>query len=78
MSISYQFSGGNLVLTSGTGISNYTTREKGKFQVRHKSGTREFASLVAATLFYSGLACRASIWDITEEPEMIESKFFVF
>jgi hypothetical protein len=77
MSQVYQFIKGKIALVSGIGIPNYTKRETGKFQVRDRSGAKDFPSLIAATLFYLTLDCRASIWDMTEEPELVEAKFML-
>jgi hypothetical protein len=73
----FSLSKGRLVVTTGIGIGNYTTRETGKFQVRQHSRVTDFESLIAASLFFHPIDEEASLWDITASPVMIESKFFV-
>lgn len=67
-----------LIITSGIGINNYLIREEGKFQVRYANRIRDFNTLVASSLFYLSLREEATIWDMTEEPILIESKVAVY
>lgn len=65
------------MITSGIGVANYFLRDEGKFQVRYRHGIREFDTLISAYLFYNPLEIEASIWDMTIEPILIESKTIV-
>lgn len=50
------------------------TREFGKFVVIYKNSVKTFDSLVAAFIFYFALDTEASLWDISEEDELLEKK----
>jgi hypothetical protein len=65
------------IITSGIGISNYSLREEGKFQVRCLNKVRDFNTLVASCLFYMSLKEEATIWDMTSDPILIESKIVI-
>jgi hypothetical protein len=65
------------IVTSGIGISNYSLREEGKFQVRYHNKVRDFKTLVGSCLFYMSLKEEATIWDMTIEPILIESKIVI-
>ena len=49
-------------------------REFGKFLVIYKSGVKVFNSLVTAFQFYYNLETEASLWDITDQEELLEKK----
>ena len=63
-----------LMIHSGVGVANYFIRDEGHFQVRYKGGIREFKTLIKAYLFYVQLSEEASVWDMTVEPILVESK----
>ena len=77
MKNTYALSRGKLVLTSGVGIPNYSTREEGCFQVRYQDTSRNFFSLIKASQFYSQLEEEASVWDMTDRPVLVEAKYIV-
>jgi hypothetical protein len=77
MKNTYASSKGRLVIRSGIGLANYTLREEGKFQVRYGTEIKNYKTLVSAALLYEQLAEEASLWDMTKEPILVESKFLV-
>ena len=77
MKNSYATSKGNLVLRSGIGISNYTIREEGTFQVRLNNQVKNFKTLIAAALYFEQALDEASVWDMTGEPILVETKFVI-
>jgi len=77
MKNTYATSKGSLVIRSGIGISNYTIREEGHFQVRYGNHMKEFRTIVSAALTYEQLAEEATLWDMTEEPILVESKYII-
>jgi hypothetical protein len=77
MKNTYATSKGSLVIRSGIGISNYTIREEGQFQVRYGSHVKNFNTIVSAALTYEQLAEEASLWDMTKDPILVESKFII-
>ena len=77
MKNNYATSKGHLIISSGIGISNYTIREEGLFQVRCGKQIKNFKTLVSAALFLEGLTEETSLWDMTFEPILIESRFVV-
>jgi hypothetical protein len=77
MKNTYATSKGSLVIRTGTGVCNYTLREEGLFQVRYGSHVKDFKTIVSAALTYEQLNEEASLWDMTGEPILVESKFII-
>jgi hypothetical protein len=57
---------------NGYGYSN----EDGKFEVKHKGGTKKFAKLSEAISFYEGLDEESAIWDVTSIPELLDARVY--
>ena len=72
-----QRSGQLFVTHLGIGVANYFIRDEGRFQVRYKTEVMDFDTLLKAFLFYESLGYEASIWDMTHEPILVESKILV-
>ncbi len=70
-------SSGQYMIYSGIGVPDYFIRDEGRFQVRYIGGIKEFSNLLHAYLFYQPLIMDASIWDMTEEPILVEEKTVV-
>jgi hypothetical protein len=49
-------------------------REFGKFVVIYRSSIKTFDGLVSAFIFYFNLTVEASLWDITDQEELVEKK----
>ena len=77
MKNSYAISKGSLEIRSGIGISNYTIRETGTFQVRFASQIKNFKTLLSAAMYFEQIMDEASVWDMTQEPILVESKYIV-
>ncbi|HUC83317.1 MAG TPA: hypothetical protein VMR70_20570 [Flavisolibacter sp.] len=63
-------------ITSGPGLENCEV-EKGNIEVKYAKGSKQFESIIPAVKFYFGLNEEASLWDMTGEPQLIESKFAI-
>jgi hypothetical protein len=63
-----------LVVYSGIGALNYTTRDEGLFQVRSGFICQEFDTLLKAYFYYITLNGETSLWDVTNEQVLVESR----
>lgn len=61
-----------LISTVERAVSHH--REVGKFLVLYRESSKEFPSLVSAFIFYYNLKEAASLWDMTENSELLEQK----
>src|SRR5437763_15160836 len=74
MKNTYSLSRGKLVLTSGVGIPNYSTREEGSFQVRYQDTPRNSFSLIKASQCDSQLEEEASVWAKSARPALLDGR----
>jgi hypothetical protein len=49
-------------------------RERGKFLVRYNDSAEHFDNILPAFIFYFDLEQEATLWDITEDEELLEKK----
>jgi hypothetical protein len=76
MKKNYSIAEHQFMIHSGVGVANYFIRDEGHFQVRYRGGIQEFTTLVKAYLFYVQLGEEASVWDMTVDPILVESKIW--
>ncbi|MGZ3838192.1 MAG: hypothetical protein ACXVMS_05800 [Flavisolibacter sp.] len=54
--------------------AEYCTRERGRFEVHFGARVKTFERLMVAFFFYYELTEPASLWDMTEQPTLVERK----